>query len=151
LVFLFIVLVFGEWGYAFVFGSSWQSAGSLAEVLVLYFFFRMISSPLSALFYVLKAEKQNFYFHLSLTIARLLCLWWGASAHLDFLSVMCWYALVNALFYLIYIALILQLIRGSHWIWISRTLALTVGVMIAAAGLRLLLFSDMGPLMQWLW
>jgi O-antigen/teichoic acid export membrane protein len=151
LVFLFIVLVFGEWGYAFVFGSSWQSAGSLAEVLVLYFFFRMISSPLSALFYVLKAEKQNFYFHLSLTIARLLCLWWAASAHLDFLSVMCWYALVNALFYLIYIALILQLIRGSHWIWISRTLALTVGVMIAAAVLRLLLFGDMGPLMQWIW
>jgi lipopolysaccharide exporter len=151
LIFLFIVLVLGQWGYALVFGNSWQQAGTLAEVLVLFFFFRMISSPLSALFYVLKAEKQNFYFHLSLTIARFLSLWWGATAHLDFLSVMCWYALVNAMFYLIYIALILQLLRASQWIWLLRTLGLTAGVMIAAASVRFLLFGHVGPFMQWIW
>jgi O-antigen/teichoic acid export membrane protein len=148
LAFLGVVLVFGQWAYGIIFGSSWQAAGLLSEVLVLHFFFRMISSPLSAIFLVLKSEKQNFYFHLSLTIARILSLWLACCAELGFMSVMWWYGVVNALFYLIYLGLILQLLGGPVLRLITKTLFYTILVILISSFARLLIFKDPGPLLS---
>jgi len=151
LVFLAIVLVFGEWGYGLVFGENWQKAGLLAEVLALHFFFRMISSPLSAIFFVIKAEKQNFYFHFALTSARILSLWTAASLQLDFMAVMWWYGLTNAAFYLLYLGMILRLLGGSVWPLITKTVVVAVLVIAVACVIRFAIFNQHSPLLYGIW
>ncbi len=145
-VFLFVVLSAGEWGYVLVFGNNWRTAGLIAELLAIFYFFRMISSPISAVFFVLKAERQNFVFHLSLTFVRLITLCLCATYGLDFIALMGWYALINALWYMLYLAQILHLIRIAALTTLLKTLVITLGVVISSMLLRWLIFDDPGPL-----
>lgn len=151
LAFLMVVLIFGQWGYGLVFGEAWKAAGLLAEVLVIHFFFRMISSPLSALFFVLNAEKQNFIFHSALTIGRALCLWIAAQHDLTFVAIMWWYGLINALYYLVYLVLLLRLLNAPILRLLAQTLALTTVAVAMALFIRYLLFGEVGPLITALW
>ncbi|MEN9638810.1 MAG: hypothetical protein RLZZ262_678 [Bacteroidota bacterium] len=149
-VFLFIVLGAGEWGYTLVFGEPWKTAGIIAEILAIFYFFRMISSPISAVVFVMHAEKQNFFFHVSLTVVRFITLWWTARSGLDFIAIMGWYAIVNAAWYFIYLIMILQLMRIGLGSILIRTFLITGMILICSIGLRMLIFNDPGPLYQFL-
>jgi lipopolysaccharide exporter len=145
LAFLMIVLIAGQWGYALVFGTSWSAAGVLAEILVVHYFFRMISSPLSALFFVLHAEKTNFYFHLSLTFARVGILWCGGIQHWSFTEIMLGYAVINGLWYLAYLAIIWRLLGAPIVPMLSKTLLYTGLIMTLALMIRCFLFDNQSP------
>lgn len=145
-IFLFVVLGIGEWGYTLVFGEAWKTAGTIAEILAVFYFFRMISSPISAVVFVMHAEKQNFLFHASLTLVRFITLWLGARSGLDFISIMGWYALANASWYLMYLILILRLMQIRLGSIVFRTIMVTGIVLLCSLGMRTLLFGDPGPL-----
>ncbi|MFM9983629.1 MAG: oligosaccharide flippase family protein [Flavobacteriales bacterium] len=123
LVFLFIVGSFGESLYAWVLGENWRMAGRAVEVLVLFYFFRMIASPLSVLFNVLRREKEQFIFQVILAIARIASLIVGGLYTHDFIELMWIYAIVNAVLYFIYAIRIFQLLQYK----VGRMIALTLG------------------------
>lgn len=99
LVFLGGMMLIGEPLYAFAFGESWRTAGAAAELLAVYYFFRMISAPLTSLFGILRREKEFFLFQLALMVARLLSLWCGSWVTDDFLTLMLIFSVVNAVAY----------------------------------------------------
>lgn len=132
LVFMFIVGSFGESLYAGVLGENWRMAGRAVEVLVLFYFFRMLASPLSVLFNVLRREREQFIFQVVLAILRIGALVIGSLYTRDFIDLMWIYALVNALFYFAYSIRIFQLLRYNLWKMIALTLAGCVLVVLAS-------------------
>ncbi len=102
IVFSFIIFLSGESLYVLLLQEKWREAGMLAEILVLFYFFRMISSPLSSLYNVLRKEKELFIFQVILTIVRFGSLIIGSYFTHDFLVLMTIYSVINALMYLVF-------------------------------------------------
>lgn len=123
LAFMFVVGSFGEPLYAWILGEDWRTAGRAVEVLVLFYFFRMISSPLSALFNVLRREREQFIFQVVLAVVRIASLVLGGLYTHNFIELMWIYAIVNAVLYFVYAIRIFQLLQYNVW----RMIALTAG------------------------
>lgn len=115
LVFSFIVFVFAEKIYVALLGERWLLAGRLAELLMIFYFFRMISSPLQSLFNVLRKEKQFFIFQVMLTIVRIGSLVFGVWFSEYFTVVMLIYSLANAVMHFILCLWIFRLIHFPLW------------------------------------
>jgi O-antigen/teichoic acid export membrane protein len=143
LAFLFVVTAFGEPLYTWVLGENWRIAGRAVEVLVLFYFFRMLASPLSVLFNVLRREKEQFIFQVVLAVARIASLIVGSLYTHDFIELMWIYALVNAVFYFIYTIRIFQLLRYNVWRMILIT-AMGCLVVVVASNLLKAAFQLMG-------
>jgi O-antigen/teichoic acid export membrane protein len=111
LLFSAIIIAAGEPLYLLLLENEWAEAGRVAEVLIIFYFFRMISSPLSSLFSVLRKENQFFVFHIALTAVRILSLATGAWFKLNFLELMWTYSIANALMYFIFCVWIFRLIH----------------------------------------
>ncbi len=140
LLFMFVVCVAGEPLYKLFLGDNWRTAGRAAEVLVIFYFFRMISSPLSALFNVLRKEKQSFFFQVALAVVRIAALVIGSFYTADFIQLMWIYSLANAVMYFIYCIWIFKLIDYP----VIRASTITLGaftlVMLAVYAIKLLMY-----------
>lgn len=110
-IFSFLVILFGEKMYTLVFSETWSTAGKAAEILVIFYFFRMISSPLSSLFNILRNEKASFWFQVVLLVVRIVSLVAGSFYSNDFITVILWYSVANAVMYFIYCVWIFYLIK----------------------------------------
>lgn len=53
----FLILLFGEVLFGFIFGDDWRVAGYIAQILILWLFFGFINSPSIATFSILKLQK----------------------------------------------------------------------------------------------
>ncbi len=113
LLFSFIVFVFGEKMYLLLLNERWGEAGRAAEVLIIFYFFRMISSPLTSLFNILRKEKQYFLFQMILLVFRIGAMLIGAYFTSDFITLMLIYSLVNAFVYFVLCLWIFKLIHVS--------------------------------------
>ncbi len=89
----------GEHLYAFCFGEVWREAGLAAEWLVIYYFFRMITSPLTVLYTTLRKEKEFFLFQILLTAVRAASLVIGAHFAESFIEMMIIFSVANAAAY----------------------------------------------------
>ena len=127
LIFSFVIYVFGEKLYLLLLDEKWVTAGRVAEVLIVFYFFRMISSPLSSLFNILRKEKQFFIFQVMLTILRIAALLIGGHYTTDFIQLMFIYSMTNAFAYLIFTVWIFRLIGHST----MRVTAFTLGWSVA--------------------
>ena len=84
LVPLLILLFFGPFLFAFVFGPKWYEAGLYARVLAFLVFFRFIFTPISRIFFVLERQKQAFMLDLFRVV--LVFIVFRISAYFDFSS-----------------------------------------------------------------
>lgn len=135
LLFSFVVFMFGEQLYLWLLEERWGEAGRAAEVLIIFYFFRMISSPLTSLFNVLRKEKQFFLFQVVLMFFRISAMIIGASFTSDFIELMLIYSLVNAVVYFVLCLWIFKLIQFS----ILRVAFFTLGSSAACFGAGYLL------------
>lgn len=112
---LFSAAIFltGEAIYVWLLDPQWREAGILAEILVIFYFFRMISSPISSLYNIFRKEKELFLFQVVLTIARIGALWFGAQYTSDFFILMAIYSVINALMYFFFCIRIFRLLQFS--------------------------------------
>jgi O-antigen/teichoic acid export membrane protein len=55
-----IILLFGPFLFAFVFGDQWRPSGAHAQIMVPMLFLRFVSSPLSSTFYIAEKQKWDF-------------------------------------------------------------------------------------------
>jgi O-antigen/teichoic acid export membrane protein len=93
------IFVVGEPLYSLCFSERWAPAGRLAEILTIYYFFRLVSAPLTVLFNVLRREKEFLIFQFSLLIIRVVSLIGGASVTSDFYELMQIFSIANAIAY----------------------------------------------------
>jgi O-antigen/teichoic acid export membrane protein len=115
---LFTLFIFfaGEPLYALFFGEQWREAGHAAEWLVIYYFFRMITSPLTVLYTILRKEREYFVFQIALTVSRALSLLVGALITDSFIGLMIIFSLTNALLYAWLAVRVLRLSKSSSLI-----------------------------------
>jgi len=63
---------FGDILFAFIFGSEWKVAGEFARILSIYYVFRIISSPFSRVFRVVKKEEYGLLINIIIAFFRIL-------------------------------------------------------------------------------
>jgi len=56
---LFIVMIFGQYLFDFIFGERWIASGQIAQILIIWFFFLFINSPSVMTFSILKLQKTQ--------------------------------------------------------------------------------------------
>jgi len=93
------IYVVGEPLYSFCFSERWAPAGRLAEILTIYYFFRLVSTPLSILFNVLRREKEFLAFQAGLLVIRVASLVVGSAYTSDFFELMEIFSIANAVAY----------------------------------------------------
>ncbi len=140
LLFSVFIFSFGEKFYLLLLEERWSTAGRAAEVLIIFYFFRMISSPLSSLFNILRKERQFFIFQIALTIMRVLGLVIGSFFTKDFVTLMLIYSLVNAVMYFIFCIWIFKLINFPLWKVTAFTLLTSIGGFGLGVLLKVFLF-----------
>lgn len=73
-----ILMFFGQPVFSLLLGSSWEEAGSIAEVLAPMMLAILISSPTSGSYITLGLQRYSLYFGIASVIHRTACLYWGA-------------------------------------------------------------------------
>lgn len=74
---IIIILCFGPTIFAFAFGESWRSAGDIARVLIFLYAFKLIISPLTFSFFIVKRLKEDFMWQSILLVLSLVSLYFG--------------------------------------------------------------------------
>ena len=95
------MVFFSDVVFTFVLGEAWHDAGVITAYMGLFFFFRLISEPMLAVFYVQRREHLLLVFQSILTAARLAVmlplLYWGMGSG----AVILGFSAVSALGYLV--------------------------------------------------
>jgi O-antigen/teichoic acid export membrane protein len=107
--------VFGESVYEIAFGEKWKEAGLLAAIMGSYYFFRLISSPISSIFNVKRKERALFWFQLTLFVARLAALLIACSVTDSLVEIIIVFAAANAFMYWILTGWIFILLKRYVW------------------------------------
>ena len=129
-----LLYALGEPIYVLAFGEPWRTAGQAAEVLSLFYFFRLVSSPLSPVINILRKEHELFRFQVGLFVLRAASLLPGLIWEWGFLELMVSYSAVNALSYLALNQRIFGLI--GHRVWrVLLESCVAIGVCLLAAHL----------------
>lgn len=68
------IAVFGPLIFSFVFGTDWELSGKLAQYLSCYYALELICVSFDSIFYILRREKQLFYFQVCAFVGRLVTL-----------------------------------------------------------------------------
>ncbi|MFT4678830.1 MAG: O-antigen/teichoic acid export membrane protein [Flavobacteriales bacterium] len=121
---LVILFVVGQPLYGFLFGSEWAEAGQAAEILSVYFLYRLVGSPISSIFNVLRKERQFFFFQIGLFVLKLSALLVGGIFAADFLELVMIFAFTNGIAYIALIIWVFALLKYKVW----QSIAFTVGI-----------------------
>lgn len=130
-----LVFFLGEPLYKLFFGANWGEAGKAAEILSIYYYFRLLSAPLAVVYNVMKREREFFFFQVVLFILRIASLYLGDLITDDFFEMMAIFSAVNAI---CHIWLCLRIFRLTG-IDMKKGIALTTGSAIFVFGLGYLL------------
>jgi O-antigen/teichoic acid export membrane protein len=57
--FFLIIFFFGPWLFEFVLGSGWAVAGTFAQILIFMFCLKLISMPLTNMYYIANKHREN--------------------------------------------------------------------------------------------
>ncbi|MBL7944189.1 MAG: hypothetical protein JNM00_15570 [Flavobacteriales bacterium] len=136
-----ILYVLGEPLFAFMLGNTWREAGTIASILSLYYFFRLLSVPLSVLFGVLRREREFFYYHMLIFGVRILSLVAGAAYTDDLFALMTWFSIANAAVYVVFTLRVLVLSGIAFRSALSMLMVWTTGTFAVCALLKWMIFS----------
>ena len=131
---LSIVFAFGDYIFAFIFGSEWNIAGQYARLLSPWLLLVFVSSPLSNLFTVLEKQREGFLFNLFLFISRILSLLVGAVIFKDAFLTISLFGVTGFLFWLWHCLYILKLVGINYkksFLFTCSLLALVFGVLMS--------------------
>ena len=110
-----LLYAFGEPAYAIVFGENWSMAGKGAECLSIYYFFRLVSSPISPVINIVRKENEVLHFQIGLFVVRVLSLMPGFFMDLDFVTLMLLFSIGNAISFAAFTHRVFALINYRPW------------------------------------
>lgn len=139
------MVFFSDAVFAFVLGDSWHDAGVIAAYLAPFFFFRLMTEPMVALFYAQRKEHILLIFQTALTVLR-----WGIMVLLITLAfgsgaAILGYAIVSALAYLVLGYMLLRACKQDALVLSMRTLLITAAACSLFALLRVATLGTWWP------
>lgn len=139
------MVFFSDAVFAFVLGDSWHDAGVIAAYLAPFFFFRLMTEPMVALFYAQRKEHILLIFQTALTVLR-----WGIMVLLITLAfgsgaAILGYAIVSALAYLVLGYMLLRACKQDALVLSIRTLLITAAACSLFALLRVATLGTWWP------
>lgn len=139
------LIFFSDEVFRIVLGDAWRDAGVITAYMGLFFYFRMMSEPMVALFYVKRREHTLLVFQTILTLARigvmLPLIYAGYSAGTAILG----FAMVSGAGYLVLGALLLHAAGQRALFLTARTLVITAISCAVFASLRFLVLGTIWP------
>jgi len=69
-----ILTVFGPELFALIFGEQWRDAGTIARLLSLMYFLKLLASPLSTAFLIVGRQRSDFALHVYIGLSTVACL-----------------------------------------------------------------------------
>jgi O-antigen/teichoic acid export membrane protein len=134
-----VILIFGPELFSFVFGPDWIISGRLGQYLALYYVLELICISFDSLFYILRKERQLFYFQVSAFAGRLVVLLFG----IQFLETLeqCIFALVifNVVLYTTQLFCLLNNLKLPVFKFLLELFGLLAIVVFAFFGLKIAL------------
>ncbi|WP_420316461.1 lipopolysaccharide biosynthesis protein [Ekhidna sp.] len=104
-----ILMIWAPEIFQFVFGDKWYGAGRLTQALSVLYFFKMVSSPLSYMYYIAKKTKEDLITQIALVLLNLLALALGFFYFEDVFMMVLLYSLSYSAIYVV------QLVRSYHF------------------------------------
>lgn len=123
-----ILTVYGDLIFKFLFGKQWEYAGLIAGILGYYYIFRLISSPISSVLWVIKKEKSFFIFQIFLFFTRFVSLFIGLFLIKDFLLSIVLFSIANVINYLVLIVYVLKKLEIEYKRIIIMVMSLVLGL-----------------------
>lgn len=108
-----ILFIFAPDLFAFVFGEPWRGSGVYAQCLTLMFFMRFITSPLTYMFAIVSAQKEDFLMHIVLLGILFGTLYFGLAVWTDEVLAFWLFSGGYTLIYLYYLVRSYQFSRGN--------------------------------------
>lgn len=135
------MVFFSDAVFSFVLGDAWHDAGVITAYMGLFFFFRLMTEPMVALFYAQRREHLLLIFQVTLTLLRL-----GVMLPLIAMDkgsgvVILGFAVISALAYLVLGYVMLRACKQKALLLTMRTVAITA---IACAFFALARYVTMG-------
>lgn len=131
-----LIYLFGEPLFSLMLGPAWRQAGELASVLSIYYFFRLLSVPLSVLYGVLRKEREFFLYHMLIFVVRVTSLMLAALTTRDLVTLMMIFSLANAAVYALFTVRVLNLAGIPARPAVLQLLAWSLGVFILCAAVK---------------
>ena len=104
-----IITAFGDYIFAFAFGSNWVIAGEYAQVLSIWILFVFITSPLSTLYLTLEKQKEGLIFNISIFISRIVVIIFGSLFFDDAYITILLYGCTGTIFWMFWSLYLLKL------------------------------------------
>lgn len=123
-----ILTVFGDVIFGLIFGSNWIQAGLFAGILGYFYIFRLISSPISSVLWVVKKEKAFFLFQIFLFTTRLLSLLMGIYFFNNIVTTLILFSLANTVNYLILTVFVLKILELNYMKISVITVTIILGI-----------------------
>lgn len=86
-----------------LFGSQWIGAIEFLDIMLVMFFFKFISSPLTYIFFIVERQKEDFFWHVYILLTNILVLYVGAFMFENILLTLKLYSANFTFIYLIYL------------------------------------------------
>ena len=94
------IFAFGDLIFNLVFGQEWLVAGTIASILSVYFIFRLLASPLTRVFRIVKKEEYSLYVSIALAFFRTIGIWYGVKTG-SWMNAIIYFTIGNLIGYLI--------------------------------------------------
>ncbi|MAM30002.1 MAG: hypothetical protein CMC13_13350 [Flavobacteriaceae bacterium] len=106
----FLILYFiAPWTFRIVFGEEWIKAGYFAQILVVLYFFKFISSPLTYVFFVVNKLRLNTLLQVLFFIITFCSFYFGNYLFGEIEQVLLFYAISMSFIYLLYLGIAYKL------------------------------------------
>jgi O-antigen/teichoic acid export membrane protein len=139
------ITFFGDRILLFALGNAWEKAGVFAAMLGPFYFYRLLSEPLSAVFIALRNERSLLLFNLLVLISSALALGLAYLQQGGAEVLVGLFGTFNAVAYAIMGAAVLRAVRLPWVAMVGRTVLFAGAVALSCAVLRWYLFGNLWP------
>ncbi|MEO8590470.1 MAG: lipopolysaccharide biosynthesis protein [Flavobacteriales bacterium] len=140
-----MLVFFGDELFHLVMGDAWRNAGVITAYLGAFFFFRLLTEPMIALFNVLRREHVMLIFGVVLTILRLAAMLTAMQLGLGSGAVVLAYSLVSLLSYIVLMVMLLNAARLPGLIITVRSIIYASVIAVLFAALRYAILGNWWP------
>jgi O-antigen/teichoic acid export membrane protein len=109
---LIIILFYGEYLFALIFGEEWKNSGRLAALMTPWLWMQIISSPLSRTLIVLDQQEKKLFFDIALLVSVIISLLLGSCLSLSIDNMILNLSFFFMMCYMLYYITIFKSIRN---------------------------------------
>lgn len=108
-----IILLAGKQIFVLIFGGQWEMAGLFSQIMIVMFFLKFITSPLTYMFYIAERQNWNFIGQILFIISTIVSFFVGYY-YKDIIIALIIYTVTNSILYIIYLFISYLFAKGLY-------------------------------------